>query len=293
MLKRYWLSFAALAAIGAVAGHFSAAVITYMMPKLFESDAVIEVKPPSKSDDSRGIGKDQFSRVFVHSQIAEITGDHIISEVAERFEYVNKGRRLGNSTKKTLKEVLKCAPLEGNLISIRVRLPQKVDARDIAADLIEVFELHKGQLSEDEKARHKTIADELRMLMQKVDELGSTIKSNSSGPASAGNSATGSIQAVVANSARSELNETTQRIEKLNEELKTVRLEEKSGKVSVSVINAPQISVAPISPNINLNLLMGQITGIALSQIACLSVIYGLKRYRLGIIQPQRIATGQ
>jgi uncharacterized protein involved in exopolysaccharide biosynthesis len=53
MFKRYWWMFLVMVPLGSLAGLLVAAVITYMMPKKYESEAIIQVMP---RDQPSGMG---------------------------------------------------------------------------------------------------------------------------------------------------------------------------------------------------------------------------------------------
>jgi len=280
MFKKYWWIFLAAAGLGVVIGNISAGILTLTMTKLFESEAIIEVKPPASKNRN---SDSQSSHDFVTAQIAKIKSHQILSEVAENFEYTNENRTLGDSTVESLREAISCVPFgrEG-MISIKVRLPLKVDARNVTEEIVRVFEVHQiVPLTPEEEKRHKEIADEEAVLRKKEDELLRRLRPPipSSGRVQFYPDP-GSIEEALTASASLELKKAVGRIDILGQELEQMEVAAKSRRVTVTIIRAPEISESPVSPDIHANLRMGRFIGAIVFTIIAFPIVWCMNRGR-------------
>ena len=117
MFRRWWWVFLVMAGIGAACGVIVAGIATYLMPKGYESQAVIEVKP---------VHGETFS---CEAEIKTICGPEILGRVVSKLELDTIWQMPSQGVIGHLREVVKCARVpDTNRIAISVRLPNKFEA---------------------------------------------------------------------------------------------------------------------------------------------------------------------
>ena len=131
----------------------TAAVITYVMPKRYESQATIEVKP-------RGAGMSplggQFNDVsgaramtsnFFGTEFEIIKSRNSLQKVVENLQLVNRWGVDKETALAILKGIVNTQNIRGtDLISIRVRHTNKVDARDIADEVARAYKAYRTEI---------------------------------------------------------------------------------------------------------------------------------------------------
>jgi polysaccharide biosynthesis transport protein len=136
----------------------TAAVITYVMPKKYESEATIEVKP-------RGLGIQPLGRMmgessganlmtpqFFGTEFEKIKSRNALNKVVEKLELVNRWNVDKETALSILKGIVNTQNMRGtDLISIRVRHANKVDARDITDEVAKAYTAYRTE-SEDRDA---------------------------------------------------------------------------------------------------------------------------------------------
>lgn len=128
----------------------TAAVITYVMPKKFESEAVIEVKPRDMGDSAIGMtsrSSSQMTPQFFGTEFEKIKSRNSLSKVVEKLELANKWSVDKETALQTLKGVVNTQNIRGtDLISIRVRHTNKEDARDITAEVAKAYKAYRTEI---------------------------------------------------------------------------------------------------------------------------------------------------
>ena len=131
----------------------TAAVITYVMPKKFESIAKVQVKPPVPGMNVLGRemaeagGANMTTQAFFANQLEIIQSRNVLLKVAERLDLANKWGLDRETVLLTLKGIIDAQTIRGtDLISIRVRHSNKEDARDIAAEVAKSYKDYRGEI---------------------------------------------------------------------------------------------------------------------------------------------------
>ena len=131
----------------------TAAVITYVMPKKYESEATIEVKP-------RGTGMSPFARreidietpnrmtaQFFGTEFEKIKSSNSLSKVVENLQLVNKWAMDKETVIRLLKGIVNTQNIRGtDLISIRVRHTDKEDARNVTAEVAKAYKAYRTEI---------------------------------------------------------------------------------------------------------------------------------------------------
>ncbi|RYD84673.1 MAG: polysaccharide biosynthesis tyrosine autokinase, partial [Verrucomicrobiaceae bacterium] len=122
----------------------TAAVITYVMPKKFESEATIEVKPRSAGISPLGPGfsdnQNLMTPQFFGTEFEKIKSYNSLSKVVAKLELMSKWGVDKDTAIKILKGIVQTQNLRGtDLIQIRVRHTSKEDARNVTDEVAKAY----------------------------------------------------------------------------------------------------------------------------------------------------------
>jgi succinoglycan biosynthesis transport protein ExoP len=124
----------------------TALVITYVMPKKYESKAVVQVRPktgggivlPGLSDTSR-LSLDN-GQTFFPTEFEVIRAQKTLDTAIERLDLVNRWNSERDSVRRTLRSIVDAQNIRGtSLIEIRVRYSDPKDAQAIAKAVSEAY----------------------------------------------------------------------------------------------------------------------------------------------------------
>jgi succinoglycan biosynthesis transport protein ExoP len=130
----------------------TAAVITYVMPKKFESAATIEVKPRATGASPLGTGFDQSSASmmtpqFFGTEFEKIKSSKSLEKVVEKLELVTKWAVDKDTAVRILKGIVNTQNIRGtDLISITVRHTDKEDARNVTAEVARAYKAYRSEI---------------------------------------------------------------------------------------------------------------------------------------------------
>jgi succinoglycan biosynthesis transport protein ExoP len=135
----------------------TAAVITYVMPKKFESEATIEVKQPSNGSlpfagELRGsTSSRQMTANFFGTEFEIIKSSNSLTKVVDNLNLMSKWGVDKETAIQILKGIVQTQNIRGtDLISIRVRHPNKEDARDITAEVARAYKAYRTEIENRE-----------------------------------------------------------------------------------------------------------------------------------------------
>lgn len=156
----------------------TAAVITYVMPKKYESEATIEVKPraagisPLGSDLNELSGAGRMTPQFFGTEFEKIKSRNSLQKVVQSLELVNRWSVDKETALQILKGIVNTQNIRGtDLISIRVRHTNKVDARDIAEEVARSYRQYRAELeSRDAENALQELNKAVRNQEDKVEE---------------------------------------------------------------------------------------------------------------------------
>lgn len=138
----------------------TAAVITYVMPKKFESEATIEVKPRSTGMSPLGSGfgdppgAAMMTPQFFGTEFEKIKSSKALSKVVENLELVNKWGVDKETAIGILKGIVNTQNIRGtDLISIRVRHTDKEDARNVTAEVARAYKAYRSEIENRDSER--------------------------------------------------------------------------------------------------------------------------------------------
>jgi capsular exopolysaccharide synthesis family protein len=131
----------------------TAAVITYVMPKKFESQAVIEVKPrvagmsPLGAQMTETSGAGRMTAQFFGTEFEKIKSRNSLVKVVENLQLVNRWNVDKETALDILKGIVNTQNIRGtDLIAIRVRHTNKVDARDVAEEVARAYKEYRTEI---------------------------------------------------------------------------------------------------------------------------------------------------
>jgi len=131
----------------------TAAVITYVMPKKYESEATIEVKARSVGMSPLGAGMGEASGMgvtspqFFGTEFEKIKTRNSLAKVVDNLELVNKWGVDKESAISILKGIVNTQNIRGtDLISIRVRHTNKEDAKDVTAEVARAYKAYRSEI---------------------------------------------------------------------------------------------------------------------------------------------------
>lgn len=156
----------------------TAAVITYVMPKKYESSTTIEVKPriagisPLGSQLNELSGASRMTEQFFGTEFEKIKSRNSLEKVVQNLELVNRWSVDKESALGILKGIVNTQNIRGtDLISIRVRHTNKVDARDIAEEVARAYRLYRAEIeSRDADNALQELNKAVRNQEDKVEE---------------------------------------------------------------------------------------------------------------------------
>lgn len=132
----------------------TAAVITYVMPKKFESEAQIEVLPrtpgtlplgPALGGEAYGPGK--MTANFFGTEFEKIKSANSLAKVVDKLELVSKWGVDRETAIQMLKGMVNTQNIRNtDFISIKVRHTSKDDARDIAAEVVTAYKDYRAEI---------------------------------------------------------------------------------------------------------------------------------------------------
>lgn len=141
----------------------TAAVITYVMPKKYESEATIEVKPRSTGMSPLGgemgvsSGASRMTPNFFGTEFAKITSRNSLSKVVEKLDLTNKWGVDSETAIRILKGIVVTQNIRGtDLISIRVRHTDREDARNVTAEVANAYKFYRTEIESREAEKGLT-----------------------------------------------------------------------------------------------------------------------------------------
>ena len=131
----------------------TAAVITYVMPKKYESEATIEVKPktvgmsPLGTAMSEVSGGGQMTPQFFGTEFEKIKSSNSLSKVVEKLQLVNRWGVDKETAIRMLKGIVITQNIRGtDLISIRVRHTDREDARNVTEEVARAYKAYRSEI---------------------------------------------------------------------------------------------------------------------------------------------------
>ena len=145
MLKRFWWILLALLPVGALLGLLAAAVVTYLMPKKYESVAVLQIPSNPAS-----------SPVDMAAEVAIVERSASLEQVIDSLDLTS---RWNLPKQEALDALRKCLAItrtdDGKRITVRCEHTSSEDARDIAAEVTTIYQ--KSRAASSLRAKEQAI----------------------------------------------------------------------------------------------------------------------------------------
>lgn len=167
----------------------TAAVITYVLPKQYESVEVLQVNPnvadlePFGGQMGAQMGSNQMTRQFFATEFEVIVASETLQRVVERLDLTTRWKMEGSLVVQQLKSIIDTEQIRGtDLIEIKVRHGVANDARDIAHEVAVAYKKRRTTMDmERSNAALAALNGELRDQEDLVEEkrkvLGTLIQS--------------------------------------------------------------------------------------------------------------------
>ena len=271
MLKRWWWVFLVMALIGPVVGLFTAAVVSYVMPKKYESRAVIEVKPRmvywnGVASDSRDLSS------FYISEADKIKSRTTLFKVIDKLDLTRQWGADRETALEVLRGMLSATEIMGrDVISIRVVCADKAAARDIVTEVVRCYKDYRDETDAREmemalEELKKAVLAQEKIVEERRKALADLVRDKDLGGAQS--------EEPTKRDLASE-QEMYQRIKTMATE-EEIRARMPAG--SVVLTHEPVLPLCPASPNVALNLIAGTVLGLLLALPLALLAVWLLER---------------
>jgi len=151
----------------------TALVITYVMPKKYESKAVVQVRPkgtsanliPGQTDNRASM---EMNQTFFPTEFEVIRAQKTLDAAIEDLDLVNKWNSEADTVRRTLRGIVDAENIRGtSLIEIRVRYSDPKDAQAIAKAVSEAYRERRTKLQSDFADQ---AMDQLRKAVQQQED---------------------------------------------------------------------------------------------------------------------------
>ena len=274
--------------VGAILGFLLAAVVTYVMPKEYESSATIEVKPRPLTLLHQDQASSQMTEMYLSKEFEKIKSRASLLKVIEGMDLTKRWGMDEESVVHELKRMIYVENIRGtDLISLRVRSGDKELARDIAVGVAMAYKEYREELAQ--KRAEKRINGLKRAVREQEDKVEERrrISLRESGRVWPylldGSNLPRSIDG-----AREKYSDAGQDFEiekslldKLKLKLISAEIDADMEKSAVVIHEEPVVPDFPVSPNVTRNLVLGAVGGALLSPLLALPVMWVLNRRRV------------
>lgn len=242
---------------------FAAAVITYMMPKKYESKAVIQVVS-SALDETQLI--QPLSHVTIATADEQIGSQFILRPVVQKLELSTRWNMSEDDALGILRGIVEAQNIrDTDLIEIRVKHPNPEDARDIA---METYEAYKKRREDRERQIIESRLKEMEIAIQVQSDLVEKKRKRRDQQLSnlSPDLKVESNLAVL----EQDLEIQQEMLDRMRENLVMDRINFKLPKRQVILHEEPVIAQSPSSPNVTLNMSLGAVAGVLLGMFIVL-----------------------
>jgi uncharacterized protein involved in exopolysaccharide biosynthesis len=272
MNKRLGLLFF-LPIAGVVLGVMTMAVITYVMPKRYDSRVIFEAKP--MPHDAAPASIRNASANAVGNALEILMSERVLQRVVVDLELVNRWGLDQRTAATMLRTLITAKQIKStDLIEVRVRSTNKEDARDIAGEVVRALREHLKAGSEAVNQRRH---DELRKIMRdQEDRVEERRKVVATIMKTHGITDESEIPPILANDlkeAKRDLDQENALLQELKLKVLAGEIEQKIGTEPIVIHEDPSIADVPSSPKVTLNLLAGLVAGAVAGFLVALMIV--------------------
>lgn len=240
MLKRFWWILLALLPVGALLGLLAAAVVTYVMPRKYDSRAVLQI--PANPDSSP---------VDMAAEAAMVERSASLEQVIDSLDLTSRWSLPKEEALDFLRKALTITRFDdGKRINVRCEHVSREDARDIAAEVAAIYQ--KSWAASSLRAKEQAIG----ALSKEVLDLQSAVEQ--------GKETLGGYVGGLGKDGRdiSDVKSKLDADQKLLDEMMKKRVELAAMiPPEVTLVEKPVISQIPCSPKVTGNLATGTAAG--------------------------------
>lgn len=153
----------------------TAAVITYVMPKMYQSQVVVEIRPYGQKSDALGIdngGRQFMTRQFLQTQFAIIKSEETLKKVNDQLKLSRSWKMSDRDVLKTLSGVVNTRVERGtDLIEISVRHSNREDVKSIAEQVAKSYSDRRSEGLDSRRLESiKAFKEKRRVQEDKVED---------------------------------------------------------------------------------------------------------------------------
>lgn len=248
---------------GLVFGLFSSAVVTYVMPRKYESSVVIQIARQPE----QGAVQQALTDREIATECRVITSRKVLDRVVDSTGLIHDWNLDPETCHQVLGTILQVNRIKGaNLISIRCRHTNSVSARDIANGVADAYRQYRLDIENSENERilmelRKAVQEEEDKLEEKRAILTTLIK-NRQGTA-APESDNSSLKDLDHVDAKRDYETQMELLQQMKLKLVSETITRKARSPEVNIHSPAVVADRPISPNITLNLALGCAAGLS------------------------------
>ena len=241
-------------------------VITYMMPKKYESTLIYQVRPSPRLHQT-------ITPQFFATEFEVIKAHMTLKPVVQRLDLTRKWNMTEDDAIAVLKGIVSSQNIRGtDLVEIKVKHTDPVQARDIAK---EVFLSYKKRREDKER---EIMADSLKGLEQAIVEQTDVVEEKRKQRDKLITRSNGNGNDPALLEVQKQFETQVSLLEKMRERLAEGQAYQSA--ISVMILHEePLLPQYPLSPNVNLNLIMGASMGLLFGLLIALfvRVVFGRK----------------
>ena len=267
MMRKGWWLFGLICVIWTALVFATAAVITYVMPRKYESVALVQFRPS---------GADPAKAPAIDGEMLKMRSRPHLLEVARNLELENRWNLPAEKAADLVFSMLVLEKVEGtNLVRVKARFTDREDAKNIAEEVVRVYgEWRKrDELLQNErlsKEHEKAVREQQLRLETRRMESNLNLENDQQ-----------RLRFQGAAEARRALEPEEEIYKELRMKEYSLAMERHAYVDPVVMIDQPVVAAAPVSPNVQLNLALGAAAGLVTSLVPAFLLtwlVYGRKR---------------
>ncbi len=276
-----------------------AGVVTYVQPKTFDSQAVVEIKPPGKilSPFDSGSPPPERDPKFLEREMAVMRSQGVLLAAVKQLDLDKRWGLPAADAAAILGRSITLEQLKGtDLVAIRARYVNREDARDMVMAIITEYrkQLTRRETRESESAL-KSLSEAVREQEEKVEERRKalaeivrtkTLLHHHNGVLPNPQGGTGGIDTEEYVTRKREFESELELLQSLKLKNLTEKVSREMQEDMLVIHEEPQLPQVPSGPNVTGNMGMGIMSGLAVSQVVALSLALLLPSRRPGESPP-------
>lgn len=286
MLRRWWWILLVMAVVGPILGFLGAALVTYVMPKKYESVAVLQAvpEPVRVAPDGGAAPMGPTPSRFLATEMEVIRAEKTLARAVDALDLSTRWGVERGQAIRMVRETVHVGTIRGtDLIEIRVRHTNAEDARDLALEVAQAYRARRAEFgrkrAEDELAELRKIlqeqkdrVEERRKALEEVlDSMG--IAGDAAPDGGDGEASDDPVARQRYLVAREDFAAVTSQFEEMALQVQAKRIELELPRSPVVIHEEPVVPRAPVSPNVKINLLLGLVAGVPAGLLLALPIM--------------------